>query len=197
MLQGDAASDSVLNDLSTALDLIVLEALPSGGFRRVEYSHVPEWFFARFRDAGSGNPVALQQAFPFLDAFLKDANVLWSGSIDGRKDSESFTVTDSAGRDMALVATALAIRGRRYLLVQHDAAYEERQKTLQTAREHALEHERTLKQLHALQKPIAALVRIVDDPALASDSSLATSRLRQHAGALRAMLDALTVHQNR
>ncbi len=189
MLQDQYASDSILNDLTTALDLILLESLPSGGFRRVEFSHVPQWFFAAFHDAGGGSPVALEQAFPVLDAFLKDAEGLWSGGVDGRKDSEPFVVADSAGREVPVIATALEIRGRRYLLIQPDASYSERHQILQTARERALEHERTLNRLQALRKTIAALIRLADDPALAPDSSPAFGSIRQQLGALRSALD--------
>lgn len=184
-------SDSVLNDLTAALDLIVLEAIPTGGFRRVEYSHVPEWFFARLHDEGGGGPVPLQQAFPVLDPFLREAEALWAGGTDGRADSEPFVVAGSAGRDVPVIATALAISGRRYLLIQHDASYQARHQVFQAARDRALEHERTLKQLHALRKPIAALVRAADDPALAPESSPAAATIRQHAAALRGLLEEL------
>lgn len=184
--------DSILNDLSTALDLVVLEALPTAGFRRVEYSHVPDWFVGAFHDAGGPNPVALEQAFPVLEGFLREANAAWlAGSDARRRDSEPFVITDSTGHEVPVIATALAIRGRQYLLIQHDAGYQTRQGILQAAREHALEHERTLTRLHALRKPIAALVRIAEDPGLASDASPAAASLRDHAAALRALLDAL------
>jgi hypothetical protein len=189
MLHDRYASDSVLNDLTTALDVIVLEALSTGGFQRVEYSHVPRWFHAAFHDAAGGRPVSLQQAFPVLDAFLKDADKLWAGGVDGRADSEAFVIADADGRDVPLVATALAIRGRKYLLIQHDGSYHERQKILQSARDHALEHERTLKQVNALRKPIAALLRAVDDQST-SESPSGTA-VRQHASALRSLLDEL------
>jgi hypothetical protein len=189
MLQDGYASDSVLNDLTTALDLIILEALPSGAFKRIEYSHVPRWFYAAFHDAAAGRPVALQQAFPVLEGFLKDAERLWAAGVDGRRDSESFLIADSEGREVPVVATALAVRGRQYLLVQHDASYQERQQILQRARDHALEHERTLKQLNALRKLIAALLRAVGDES-ASDSPSGAA-VRQHASALRSLLEEL------
>jgi hypothetical protein len=183
--------DSILNDLSTALDLVVLEALPTAGFRRIEYSHVPDWFVAAFHDAGGRNPVALEQAFPVLQGFLREANAVWLAGSDARRDSEPFVITDSTGHEVPVIATALAIRGRQYLLIQHDAGYQTRQRILQAARDHALEHERTLTRLHALRKPIAALLRIAEDPGLASDVSAVAASLRDHAAALRAVLDDL------
>jgi hypothetical protein len=184
-------ADTVLSDLSNALDLIVLEQLPAGGFWMVADSHMPEWFLSTFRHAGGAEPVALREAFPVLDAFLREAEPLWSGGTDGRKDSEPFIIVDPSGRALPVTATAIAIRGRRYLLIQLDARFEDRQRILQTARDHALAHERMIRQLQALQKPIATLARLADDLCFTDPQHAAADGIRQQVDTLRSLLEEL------
>jgi hypothetical protein len=185
-------ADSVLNDVSTALDLIVLEQLPAGGFCKAGHTYTPTWFDSAFGNARASDARSLLDAFPVLDAFLQEAEALWSGGADGRLDSEPFIVVDRSGSDVPVAATALAVRGRRYLILQSAAWFDERRRDLQTARDQALAHERTIKQLHGLQKPIATLARLVDDLELtSSDRHAAATAIRQQVQVLRGLLDDL------
>ena len=170
----------------------MLEPLPAGGFWKVADSHLPEWFLGTFKHAGGGEPVTLSEAFPVLDAFLREAEPLWSGGKDGRKDSEPFMIVDPSGCTLPVTATALAVRGRRYLLIQLDAWFEDRQRILQTARDHGLAHERMIKQLQALQKPIATLARLAEDPSLTTDPQhAAADGIKKQVDTLRSLLDEL------
>jgi hypothetical protein len=185
-------ADSVLNDLSTALDLIVLEQLPAGGFCKAGPTYTPAWFDNAFGNAATSDAISLLDAFPVLDAFLQEAEPLWSGGADGRLDSEPFIVVDRSGSEVPVTATALAIRGRRYLILQSAAWFNERWRDLQTARDQALAHERTVKQVHGLQRPIATLARLVDDLELnATDRDAAATAIRQQVQVLRTLLDEL------
>ena len=181
----------MLNDLSTALDLIVLEQLPAGSFCKVGTTFIPAWFDSAFADAASSDAVSLADAFPVLDVFLQEAESLWAGGADGRLDSEPFIVVDRSGAEVAVTATALAVRGRRYLILQSDAAFTERRRELQTARDQALAHERTVRQLRELERPVATLARLVDDPEFVKDDSVAARAIRQQVQVLRGLLDEL------
>ena len=184
--------DSVLSDLSTALDLVVLEPLPAGGFRKAADTHVPPWFLSAFAQASGEDPLSLLDAFPVLDAFLRDAEALWSGDADGRTDGEPFIIVDQSGRDVPVTATALLVRGHRYLLLQTTPSFKDRQRELQTARDHALAHERIVRQMQALRTPVATLARIVDDPKFTShDAHAAATAIRDQVDLLRGLLDQL------
>ena len=185
-------AESVLSDLSRALDLIVLEQLPGGGFLKARDSYIPNWFLGAFRHAVGEDPVSLQDAFPVLDTFLKEAEALWSGPTEGRADSEPFIIVDRSGTELPVKATAVAVRGHRYLILQLAIEFNERQQMLQTAREQSLAHERMVRQLQDLRKPIATLALLVDDPAFTTDvQHPAANGIRQQVAALRGLLDEL------
>ena len=154
-------AESALSDLSRALDLIVLEQLPGGGFLKARDSYIPNWFLGAFRHAVGEDPVSLQDAFPVLDTFLKEAEALWSGPTEGRADSEPFIIVDRSGSELPVKATAVAVRGHRYLILQLAIEFNERRQMLQTAREQSFAHERMVRQLQDLRKPIATLAQLM------------------------------------
>ncbi len=183
-------NDSLLKDLATALDLVVFERLPAGGFCGALDSSAPGWFVQAFQQAGE-EPLSLLNVFPVLDAFLQEAETLWSTGGDGRTDSEAFVIADGAGHDLPIVATALAVGGRCYLIMQPAIAFTNTQRILQTAREQSLAHERLVKQVQALQKPIATLGRLVGDTTFTSDGSPAAEAVRQQVDILRGLAGQL------
>jgi hypothetical protein len=156
-------SDAVLADLCSALDFVVLERL-EGGFVRVGDGPLPPWFVRVFIHAqGDGASVTLTDVFPVLDTFLTEADLFWDRTGEGRLTSEAFVVTDSLGDELAIVATAVGRKLRRFLLLQPDAAFPERQQLLQRAREQALAHEKVVRQIQELRQPIATLSRVVPE----------------------------------
>jgi hypothetical protein len=157
----------VLADLCSALDFVVLERL-QGGFVRVGDDPLPPWFVRVFIHAqGDGPTVTLSDVFPVLDSFLSEAELFWNGTGEGRLASEAFLVTDSLGHELAIAAIAVGLKGRRFLLMQPDASFPERQRLLQRAREQALAHERVVRQIQDLRQPIAILSRVVAELAAA------------------------------
>ena len=158
-------SNVALADVCSALEFVVLERL-DGGFVRMGDYPLPPWFVRVFIQA-QNEGVTLTSVFPVLDSFLSEADQFWAGIGDGRLSSEAFMATDSLGEELAIVATAVGARGRRFLLMQPDASYPERQRILQRAREQALEHERLVRHIQELRKPIASLARLVADLAAA------------------------------
>jgi hypothetical protein len=184
-------AESVLRDVSTALDLMVLEQLPGGGFSRTLDFPEPGWFVRAFQRVTADEPLSLLDVVPVLDAFLQDAETFWSSGTEGRTDSEPFVIADEAGTELAIVATALSVRGRRYLVMQPAVAFKDTQRLLQTARDQSLAHERLVRQLQALQKPIATLGRLVGDPAFTSDGPPAADAVRQQVDILRGLAGEL------
>jgi hypothetical protein len=156
-------SDAVLADLCSALDYVVLERL-EGGFARVGNHPLPPWFVRVFIHAqGEGATHVLTDVFPVLDSFLAEADLFWDRFADGRLTSEAFMATDSLGDELAIVATAVGRYGRRYLLMQPDASFTERQRILQSAREQALAHEHVVRQIQELRPPVARLASLLAD----------------------------------
>jgi hypothetical protein len=150
-----------LTDLSEVLDLVVLEQLP-GGFVQITAGSLPPWFVRAFRTAEDGQHVTLLDALPALDAFLVEANAFWDRATEGRLAGEPFLVTDGPSHEIPVTATAVKLGGRRILLLQPEAGYTERQHILQRAREQALAHERVVRRIQDLHRPIAELARQCD-----------------------------------
>jgi hypothetical protein len=154
-------SNAALADVCSVLEFVVLERL-DGGFVRMGDYPLPPWFVRVFIQA-QNEGVTLTSVFPVLDSFLSEADQFWTSSGDGRLSSEAFMATDSLGGELAIVATAVGARGRRFLLMQPDASFPERQRVLQIARDQALEQERLVKQIQELRKPIASLAALAAD----------------------------------
>jgi hypothetical protein len=154
-------SNAALADVCSALEFVVLERL-DGGFVRMGDYPLPPWFVRVFIQA-QNEGVTLTSVFPVLDSFLSDADQFWTSIGDGRLSSEAFMASDSLGEELAIVATAVGASGRRFLLMQPDASFPERQRVLQIAREQALEQERLVKQIQELRKPIASLAALAAD----------------------------------
>jgi hypothetical protein len=154
-------SNAALADVCSALEFVVLERL-DGGFVRMGDYPLPPWFVRVFIQA-QNEGVTLTSVFPVLDSFLSEADQFWTSIGDGRLSSEAFMASDALGEELAIVATAVGARGRRFLLMQPDASFPERQRVLQIAREQALEQERLVKQIQELRKPIASLAALAAD----------------------------------
>ena len=150
-----------LTDLSEVLDLVVLEQLP-GGFVQITAGSLPPWFVRAFRTAEDGHHVTLLDALPALDAFLVEASAFWDRATEGRLAGEPFLVTDGPNHEISVTATAVKLGGRRILLLQPEAGYTERQHILQRAREQALAHDRVVRRIQDLHRPIAELARQCD-----------------------------------
>ncbi len=171
-------SNVALADVCSALEFVVLERL-DGGFVRMGDYPLPPWFVRVFIQA-QNESVTLTSVFPVLDSFLSEADQFWDSIGDGRLSSEAFMATDSLGAELAIIATAVGARGRRFLLIQPDASYPERQRILQRAREQALEHERLVKHIQELRKPIASLAGLAADLAAVSIGRRASRADRAH-----------------
>lgn len=185
-------SNAALADVCSALELVVLERL-DGGFVRMGDYPLPPWFVRVFIQA-QNEGVTLTSVFPVLDSFLSEADQFWSSIGDGRLSSEAFMASDSLGEELAIVATAVGARGRRFLLMQPDASFPERQRVLQIAREQALEQERLVKQIQELRKPIASLAALAADRPAAPPADahrVQIERIATHVSALQRIVGEL------
>jgi signal transduction histidine kinase len=182
-------SNAALADVCSALELVVLERR-DGGFVRIGEYPLPPWFVRVFIQA-QNEGVTLTSVFPVLDAFLFEADQFWDSLGTGRLSSEAFMATDSLGEELAIVATAVGAGGRRFLMMQPDAAFPERQRILQRAREQALEYERLVRQIQDLRKPVASLSALAEDLAAgpAADADRASiERIASHASTLQGIV---------
>jgi hypothetical protein len=187
-------SESVLAQLTAALDMVVMEQVPGGMFTQIGEAAPPEWFSRLYRTAGRGQPPTIAQSFPGLSSFLSEAEAFWDRQDGGRLDSGDFLIADASGREVPIAATAVALNGRRFLVIQRAAGFEDRQLLLQRAREQALRHEQVIKKVDSLRRPLATLVQLADElarPALSDRQREQVSSLKDHLLTMSGVLDEL------
>jgi hypothetical protein len=185
-------SNVALADVCSALELVVLERL-DGGFVRMGDYPLPPWFVRVFIQA-HGEGVTLTTVFPVLDSFLSEADQFWDSIGEGRLSSEPFMATDSLGEELAIVATAVGSKGRRFLLMQPDATFPERQRLLQRAREQALVHEKLVRQIQDLRRPVASLAGLAAELVSAPSTDAhrpQIERIASHASTLERLVGGL------
>jgi hypothetical protein len=150
----------VLADILAGLELVVFERLPDGVFLRVAPGRPPEWFSRLLVDGAPDAQTTLAAAFPFLERFLPEAEAAWRHGDLRRMRSDPFTVTDPAGTEIGLLASAIAVGNRRFLVLEKSADVDERQRMLQRAREDALAHEDHVRRTGALMTPVTAALTL-------------------------------------
>jgi hypothetical protein len=153
-------TDKFFDAILSTLDLVVLERLPHGIFLRMGTAPPPSWFSHVM--ATAGEPVTVAQALPFVGHFLDDAEFFWRQARNGRLRSEPFTMTDAAGAEVVLVASALVVGHRHLLVLESPGDFEERRRALQSARETVLEYEAHVRRTRALLARIDAARALTD-----------------------------------
>ena len=187
-------TSSVLAEILARLDLIVFERLPEGGFLRIAPPQLPPWFGPPFIQATGNEPLTLAEAFPFLERFLVDAEQVWQEPGEGRLRSEPFTATDPAGREVALVASAIAFGTRGFLILELLFDFEERRRTLQTAREQALAHEAHVRRTGALLPSVETVQRLAQQlvaGGLSPEQEQLVAEMRERLASLAGSIDSL------
>lgn len=148
-------SDPVLLDLLSRLDFVLMERLRSGSF--AVFGGVPEWFLRLYENCASEPQVDAQQHFPFLENFLLEAEEFWERDDPGRLRSGLCAEVDSEGHEYHFECSALCVGGRRFLLFELRADFEEMRQVLQKARQNLLDYElldRTRKALERSQEEL-------------------------------------------
>ena len=161
-------TSNLLAGILSRLDMVVFERVAEGVFIRVAPAQPPSWFHGVWPDPSRNEPVSLAQAFPFLESFLDEAEDVWSEAGDRRLRSDPFIVQDRAGGDRTLVASAVSIDRRSFVVLESPGDSEERRRTLQGARDHALAHEEHVRRTGELLVPVRAAQQLVQQIAIAS-----------------------------
>jgi hypothetical protein len=188
-------SASMLSALMSILDIVVLERLPGGAFKRLANDPAPSWFTEAFSAVLDGAPATLAQAFPILDPFLSEAEAFWGRTNYGRLDGEAFVVAGPGGHNLPLVTVAVALEGRHFLLLHRVAGFDDRQQILQRARERTLEYEAVVRGIDDLRRPFTRLRRLVTElegsEALSEPQRALLTSASTELGALGQVLDEL------
>jgi signal transduction histidine kinase len=154
---------AALEDLLSSLDIAVFERLGPGHFDVV--GGRPQWLVELWPECAAEGPMAPGDRFPFLDAFLYDAEEHWAHHDAGRIKSGPWIETDGAGRDVYLEATASVVGGRKLLLVEFPKiAYEEHVATVQTGRETSLERDRMAREIQKKEILLHCIVHDLKGP---------------------------------
>lgn len=187
-------TNTFCEEILAGLGLVLLERLPHGIFLRVGRSEPPEWFRHVMRSGKENEPVTVAEAMPFVGDFLDSAESFWREGSNGRLRSEAFTIVDSRGTEIGLVASALVIGHRHLLAIELSADYDERRRALQSARENVLEHDEHVRRTGALLTPLAAVRSLADRLAasgLSADQEALSTAIREQLTALAGSIQTL------
>ncbi len=126
--QGADDTSSVASDFPPP-DSVLFES-NSGELHQSSAS--PEWL-DRIKSA-DGNASSITDHLPFLESFLPDATLFWDHTSEGELVSDFWTQTDGSGGKIHLLAYALAVEGKRLLLIRSvDDLYHESEQAQQHA----------------------------------------------------------------
>jgi hypothetical protein len=169
-------TNTFCEEILSALGVVLLERLPHGILLRTGRKEPPDWFRHVMIAGKENEAVTVAGAMPFVGEFLDSAESFWRQGRDGCLRSDAFTIVDSRGVEIGVVASALVIGHRHLLVLELSAGFDERRRALQSAREGELQHDEHVRRTGALLAPIAALQDLADD--------LAASGLTAEQGAL-------------
>jgi two-component system chemotaxis family response regulator WspR len=144
-----------LAQLFSTMDYAVFEAV---GANLCQTNTPPAWFdrLTTFENCSK----TLTDHLPFLESFLPEASVFWKETQNGRIQSDFWTQTDVSGDDVHLLAYAVSLNGRRFLVVRSaEELYKERERWQIYAHETAIQLE-TIKRLQCeMEASAVALAR--------------------------------------
>jgi serine phosphatase RsbU (regulator of sigma subunit) len=147
-----AADESDLGDIFQLLDTAVMERLGDGSLQLI--GDLPECLKRFFPHVIPGKRgFAPEAEFPFLENFLIDAEIWWTGEGEGKLKSGPWIETDSWGNECEFEATAISLGKRKILLIELARySYEEKQSFIQKSRELGLAYHRLAQTEAELQK---------------------------------------------
>jgi signal transduction histidine kinase len=153
-----------MSDLMATLDGVVLESLPDGRF--AVRGDLPEWAGQLRGEPLQPNvPIVAEDVFPFLSAFLPDAQEAWRSTPSSPVDSELWTETDATGAPIHLEATAVKVGESRMLVItRNERLFLNSQHLLQRARELRMTHSCLMKEVEQKDILIHAIVHDLAGP---------------------------------
>ncbi|MEM1057393.1 MAG: HAMP domain-containing sensor histidine kinase [Bacteroidota bacterium] len=186
--------------LLPALDLAALVRQPDGRFRIA--GPVPGWFEGLFTPKVDGH-ISPDETSDFLSVFLPLAVAVWDGDQTERLMSGPFTEAGVDGAERTLEATAVRAGGEAWLLLSPPVmTFGTAQRLLQTARDEALDVERTRRRhaereillhciVHDLGNPLAGLrgsLHLLDGDSLSEDDRELVEIARRQADRMRMLI---------
>ena len=155
--------ENMLADLLASLDAVVLRRVEAGVFELL--GPCPEWLAGlcpELRDEATLRP---GDRFPFLEAFMYDAEPFWEEHESGRVKSGPFIEVDEAGEQVYLEASAVSLGPTKLLLLESPKiAYKEHLATIQTGRETSLERDRMLREIQKKEILLHCIVHDLKGP---------------------------------
>lgn len=119
-------TDSDLERLITALDIVAFGRVRAGGFRPL--AAPPAWFGRLSRDG----------TFPFLGHILEEAEAFWASGEQGSRQWGPCAELAEDGREFHYMVKALTMDQHAYLVFQLDEGAERMREVLQKLRSDAL-----------------------------------------------------------
>ena len=146
--------DNSVNELFLAMNLTALERLNEHSFSFLGVP--PEWFRSIYPELDVTQAFFPASRFPETQDFLLDANDWWLRPTAGPPQPVQWEQTDAAGNTYALKMSAIALRRRQFLLIEHrdTAALRETERALERER---LEKKELSKKFRILEKAIETM----------------------------------------
>jgi len=146
-----------------------------GKGRFLALSEAPAWLLALWPSIPSPpDTIDLAEKSPFLENFLDEAHAFWASALAGECRSEIWVESTPAGGEVPLQAVALRLQAKPVLALHSpDLQFREHVRTLQTARNSLLDHERLLREIqkkeillhcivHDLSQPLSVMHVVLD-----------------------------------
>ena len=152
-----SVDNTILRDLFSALDIVVMERLENGAFRLI--GQIPDWFSQLCPGAaGTRGQVRPERELLFFEHFVTDAEVFWRQRGSGQLRSGPWSENDQCGAECPLEAVAVCLGDRHILYIQRlGRRYRETRALLQRARENRLDYEALERTQKVLQRTEAEL----------------------------------------
>jgi signal transduction histidine kinase len=153
-----------LSALMAALENVILTRQTDGRF--VRCGDLPAWARALTSDElASRTPFALGEVFPFLEAFIAQAEQAWRDESGGPASSDMWTQVGPSGEEIHLQASALRVQAAEVLIIaRSDRLFKQHQLVLQRARELRLTHDAFMREIERKDILIHAIVHDLAAP---------------------------------
>src|SRR5271168_1914316 len=162
------SANSIIESFLANQGYALFEYLGGGEFAAI--GDCPSWCEEIWgAEVHNANHVKLAENSAFLENFLVDAEESWNSSDAGSAGSGNWIERAANGREVPLEAFALALDGKKVLILQNlSSTFAEQQRWFQTARDSLLAHEKLLTEIqkkeillhciiHDLSQPLSAM----------------------------------------